>query len=159
VEGFPADAGLFRKIGISIPYLILPTICYTYSSLVFITRTVRSSMSQTLQQDFIRTARAKGLPKKTVLWKHAFRNALLPVITIFSGVFPYLLGGSVIMESVFSIPGMGITIFQGIASQDYPVIMAVFLVTGIMTMCGFLLCDFLYAWADPRISFAKTSRG
>ena len=151
--GFPEDKTLLFKIIHSIPYLILPTICYTYSSLAFLTRSIKTSIAEILKEDYIRTARAKVLDEKKILWKHALRNALLPMITIFSQVFPFAIGGSVILETIFTIPGMGFTIYQSIGSQDYPVIIAVFMITGIITMVSFLLTDILYAFADPRISF------
>lgn len=156
VTGFPVEANLFEKIKLSLPYLILPTICYTYSSLAFLSRTLRVSMLEILSQDFIRTARAKGLSEKKVLWKHALKNSLLPIITVFATIFPYMIGGSVILESIFTIPGMGSAIYSSIDAQDYPMIIAVFTLTGILTMIGYLLSDILYALVDPRISFSKT---
>jgi peptide/nickel transport system permease protein len=155
VTGYPADANLLEKIKLSLPYLILPTICYTYSSLAFLSRTLRVSMIEILSQDFIRTARAKGLSEKAVLWKHALKNSLLPIITVFANVFPYMIGGSVILESIFTIPGMGSAIYTSIDAQDYPMIVAVFTLTGLLTMAGYLLSDLLYAIVDPRISFSK----
>jgi peptide/nickel transport system permease protein len=112
-------------------------------------------MSEILKEDYIRTAYAKGLHENKILYKHALRNALLPMITIFSHIFPAAIGGSVILETVFTIPGMGLTIFQAINAQDYPVIIGVFTITGIITMAAFLLSDILYAVADPRISYTK----
>ncbi len=158
VTGYPLDSTFFEKIKLSLPYLILPTICYTYSSLAFLSRTLRVSMLEILNQDFIRTARAKGLSEKKVVWKHALRNSLLPIITMFANVFPFMISGSVILESIFTIPGMGSTIYSSIDAQDYPMIAAVFTLTGILTMLGYLLSDVLYAFADPRISFSKTLR-
>ena len=152
--GFPEEKSILYKIVNSIPYLILPTICYTYSALAFITRIIKTSVSEILKEDYIRTARAKGLTEKIVIGKHAYRNALLPMITIFSQVFPAAIGGSVILETIFTIPGMGLTIFQSIGSQDYPVVIAVFMITGFITMTAFLLSDILYAIADPRISYS-----
>ena len=156
VTGYPADAGFVEKIKISLPYLILPAICYTYSSLAFLSRTLRVSMLEILSRDFIRTARAKGLSEKTVLWKHALKNSLLPIITVFANIFPLMIGGSVILESIFTIPGMGSAIYNSIEAQDYPMIVAVFTWTGILTMTGYLLSDVLYALVDPRISFSKS---
>ncbi|MBL0103577.1 MAG: ABC transporter permease [Bacteroidetes bacterium] len=153
--GYPEGTGFFERLGGTIPYLILPTITYTYSSFAFLTGSLRASIEEILKQDYIRTAYAKGLSEKTILYKHAFRNALLPVITIFSHVFPFAIGGSVILESLFTIPGMGLTIFQSITAQDYPVIITVFLLTGFITMSGFLFSDILYSIADPRISITK----
>lgn len=151
--GFPEGKSMVYKIVHSLPYLVLPTICYTYSSFAFMSRSIKTSVSEILKEDFIRTARAKGLHEKTVIGKHAFRNALLPMITIFSQVFPFAIGGSVILETIFTIPGMGLTIYQSIGSQDYPVIIAVFMITGFITMVAFLLSDLFYALADPRISY------
>lgn len=151
--GFDSTSNLFTKFYQTLPYLIIPTITYSYSSFAFLTGNVKSTIADILKQDFIRTARAKGLDDKKVLYKHALPNALLPLITIFSHVFPYAIGGSVVLETIFNIPGMGLTIFQSISSQDYPVVIAIFLFTGIITMVGFLLSDILYAIADPRISF------
>lgn len=153
IGGFPDGISFFNKIKLTIPHLIIPTICYTYGSLAIISRIFQLTISDVLKQDFIRTARAKGLPEKTVVRKHAFRNTLLPVITVFSSVFPAAIGGSVILESIFSIPGMGLTIYQSVEAKDYPVLIAVFLLTGIITMSGFLLSDILYSIADPRVNF------
>lgn len=156
--GFPDNFTLFDKFSLTLPYLILPTICYTYGSLAFISRNVKVSVSEIMKEDYIRTARAKGLTEKKIIVKHALRNTLLPIITIFSHVFPFAIGGSVILESVFTIPGMGLAIYQSILSQDYPVIIAVFMLTGFITMTGFIITDLLYAYTDPRISFANPER-
>ena len=155
VTGYPADASFLERIFISIPHLILPTICYTYSSITFLSRLMRNSMLEILSSDFIRTARAKGLSENKVLWKHALKNSLFPVITVFAHVFPAMIGGSVIIETIFTIPGMGNAIYQSITAQDYPMLIAVFTLTGLMTATGYLVSDILYAWVDPRISFSK----
>ena len=110
-----------------------------------------------LKEDFIRTARAKGLAEKTILYRHAFRNALLPIISIFSHVLPFAVSGSVIIETIFTIPGMGLAIFQSLSSQDYPVIISVFMITGVFTMAAFLFSDIVYAMVDPRISYNSNS--
>lgn len=153
--GFSPTIPFWEKIVKTLPYLIIPTITYTYSSFAFLTGNVKNTIAQILKQDYIRTAKAKGLNEKTILYKHALPNALLPLITLFSHVFPYAIGGSVVLETIFNIPGMGLTIFQSISSQDYPVVITIFLFTGLITMAGFLLSDILYALADPRISFQK----
>jgi len=155
VGGYPEGAGFFNKVMLSLPHLILPTICYTYSSFTFLTRIMRNSMIEILGSDFIRTARAKGLSEKKVLWKHALKNSLFPLITVFAHVFPAMIGGSVIIESIFTIPGMGNAIYHGITTQDYPLLIAVFTLTGLLTATGYLISDLLYAWVDPRISFLK----
>lgn len=155
VYGYPEESGFFRRILISLPHLVLPTICYTYSSLTFLSRLMRSSMLEILGSDYIRTARAKGLSEKRILWVHALKNSLFPIITVFAHVFPAMIGGSVIIESIFSIPGMGNAIYQSITTQDYPVLIAVFSITGLLTAVGYLISDIIYAWVDPRISFSK----
>lgn len=157
VTGYPDGISIFQKISISLPYLVIPTICYTYASLAFLSRIFHVTISDVLKQDFIKTARAKGLSEKVVVRKHAFRNTLIPIITVFSSAFPAAIGGSVILETIFSIPGMGLTIYQSIDAKDYPVLIAVFFLTGLITMAGFLLSDILYTLADPRISFSKKS--
>jgi len=155
VTGYPPDAGFLEKARITLPYLVLPAICYTYSTFAFLSRTMRVSVLEILGQDYIRTARAKGLPEQKVLWRHAFRNALLPIITVFANLFPLVIGGSVILEYIFGIPGMGQESYMAISRKDYPVIVAVFTLTGLLTLAGYLISDVLYAWADPRISYRK----
>lgn len=154
-EGYPEAAGLLEKIRISFPYFVLPLITYTYSSLAFLSRQMRVSMLEIIHQDYIRTARAKGLAEKKVIWKHALRNALLPIITVFSAIFPAAIGGSVILEVLFGIPGMGREIVEAIRTQDYPIIVTVFTLSGLMTLIGYLVADILYALVDPRISYSK----
>ncbi|MFI5171650.1 MAG: ABC transporter permease [Chitinophagales bacterium] len=153
--GIPDDANFFEIIKLRLPYLILPTIAYTYSQLAFLSRITRVATLEIISQDYIRTARAKGLPERKVIYKHAFRNTLLPIITIFSNVFPLALSGSVILETIFTIPGMGQQIFHAIGAKDYPVIVDVFTLTGILTLAGYLIADILYAIADPRISYSS----
>lgn len=153
VTGYEAGAGFWDKIKASAPYIVLPAICYTYSSFAFLSRTMRVSMLESLGQDYIRTARAKGLTDKQVNWKHAFRNALFPIITVFGSVFPAVIGGSVILESIFTIPGMGSETINAIYDNNYPMIIAVLTITSVLTLIGFLISDILYAVADPRISY------
>lgn len=155
VTGIPEHAGFFEALKLRLPYLILPSICYTYSSFAFLSRTMRVSMLEIVGNDYIRTARAKGLSESVVIYKHALRNALLPIITVFANIFPLAIGGSVILETIFTIPGMGYEIFKAIQTQDYPMMIAVFTLTGILTLVGYLVSDVLYAIADPRISFSN----
>lgn len=151
--GYPEAAGLLEKIKLSFPYIILPLICYTYSSFAFLSRTMRVSMIETVGQDYIRTARAKGLTENKVIWKHAFRNSLLPIITVFANIFPAVIGGSVIIETIFTIPGMGSEAVFAIQNNNYPMIIAILTITGFLTLVGYLISDILYAIADPRISY------
>ena len=106
-----------------------------------------------LREDFVRTARAKGLPRHKVLLKHALRNALIPIITILAGILPAMIGGSVIIESIFSIPGIGQLGFEAVLSRDYPVIMAIATISAVLTLFGILIADLVYVLVDPRISF------
>jgi peptide/nickel transport system permease protein len=153
--GYPDQATWLDKLQLSLPHLVLPLICYTYSSLAFLSRTTRVSILEIARQDFIRTAQAKGLSPGKVFFKHALRNALLPLITVFAGIFPMAVGGSVIIEFIFTIPGMGREILQAVSTKDYPMIVAVFTLSGTMTLIGYLFADILYAWADPRIQYEK----
>lgn len=153
--GYPEDAGLWEKFMISWPYFVLPLICYTYSSLAFLSRTMRVAVLEISSSDFMRTARAKGLSDYLVMYRHALRNALLPIITVFANVFPMAVGGSVILEYLFGIPGMGPEILTAVKTKDFQMIVAVFTLSGFMTLIGYLVADILYAVADPRISFSK----
>lgn len=136
-------------------HLVLPMVCYTYGGLAFLYRQMRGAMINTLSQDYIRTARAKGLDEKTVLWKHAFKNSLLPIITLFANVFPLVISGAIIIESKFSIPGMGKTAIEAISARNYPMIYTIVMFSAILTMIGYLVADILYAVVDPRISYNK----
>ncbi|MEN9522785.1 MAG: Inner rane transporter permease protein YejB [Bacteroidota bacterium] len=155
IQGFEPSANIMQKLLQSIPYLILPLICFTYSSIAFLSRTMRTGILNELQQDYIQTAKAKGISEKRIIWHHAFRNSLLPIITVFASVFPNVIGGSVIIESIFTLPGMGRAIYQAIGNHDYSLIVAVFTITALLTMVGFLISDILYTIADPRIRFQK----
>ena len=132
-------------------HLVLPVICLTYGGLAYLSRLTRAGMLEVIREDYIRTARAKGLHERTVIMKHAFRNALLPLITLVAFLLPSMFGGSVIIESIFSIPGMGQLGFEAVLSRDYPVIMAITTISSLLTLVGLLLSDILYAVVDPRI--------
>lgn len=136
-------------------HLILPVACYTYPVLAFLSRQMRGSMLEVIRQDYIRTARAKGLKEKTVIMKHALRNSLIPIITLFGGIFPALVSGSIVIETIFSIPGIGQLAFQAIVARDYPLIMAELVISAVMVMVGLLVVDITYAFVDPRIAFTK----
>jgi peptide/nickel transport system permease protein len=150
---FDSGWGFWTKIKHRLPFLILPIITYTYGSFAFLSRIMRVGMIDIVSQDYIRTARAKGLGEKTVILKHALRNSLLPVITVFAAIFPMAIGGSIIIEVIFSIPGMGVEVFNSILNYDYPMIITVFTLSGFLTMVGYLVSDLLYALVDPRISY------
>jgi len=137
-----------------IQHFILPVFCLTYGTLASISRYSRVSMLDALGQDFVRTARAKGLSERLVLFRHALRNALIPIITIFALDLPGLIGGAIIIEGIFSLPGMGQLIFLSLDAQDIPTIMGITLVAAVVTLLSYLLADILYVVVDPRISYS-----
>ncbi len=145
----------FSALGIRIHHLILPLFCWTYGSLAFLSRQMRGGMLGVLRQDYIRTARAKGLPESKVIWKHAFRNSLLPVITIFANIFPLMISGSVVIEVIFTIPGMGKMLVDAMVAQDFPVVFTIVMMVATLTMIGYLIADILYAFVDPRITYSS----
>ena len=134
-------------------HLVLPVTCLTYGSLAYISRQMRSAMLETLSQDFIRTAQAKGLSAYAVIFRHALRNSLIPILTISAGLLPELIAGAIIIESIFTIPGMGVLTFEAIVNRDYPVINAVLFFSALLTLLGILLVDLSYAIVDPRITY------
>lgn len=148
----------WAKVGDILWHLVLPMIVYTYGSFAFISRQMRSAMLETIRQDYIRTARAKGLPERRVIFIHAMRNSLIPIITLLAGILPGLIGGSVIVETIFSIPGMGELSYRALIARDYPMIMAVFTLSAVLTLVGILLADVLYSLVDPRIAYDKQNR-
>jgi peptide/nickel transport system permease protein len=150
---FDPNWSLWMKLKHRMPFLILPIITYTYGSFAFLSRIMRVGMIDVVSQDYIRTARAKGLGEGKVILKHALRNSLLPVITVFAAIFPMAIGGSIIIEVIFSIPGMGVEVLNSILNYDYPMIITVFTLSGFLTMIGYLVADLLYAVVDPRISY------
>lgn len=146
-EGWPFLSRLVDRLW----HLILPVICLTYGSLAYLSRLTRAGLLEVIREDYVRTARAKGLSERVVIYKHAFRNALLPIVTLLAFLLPAMFGGSVIIESIFSIPGMGQLGFEAVLSRDYPVIMAITTISALLTLVGLLLGDILYAALDPRI--------
>lgn len=134
-------------------HFVLPVFCLTYASLAIMSRYARAGMIEVVRQDYIRTARAYGFGERRVIYKYALRNSLIPIITILGTLLPTLIAGSVIIESIFSIPGMGRLFYESILGRDYPVVMGVFSFTAILTMLGLILSDVLYALVDPRITF------
>ena len=132
-------------------HLAMPMFIYVFGGLAGTSRYMRSAMLEVLRQDYILTARAKGLSERTVIYGHALRNALLPVITLLGLSVPGLIGGSVIIEQIFSLPGLGQLFYQAVMSRDYPVIMANLVLGAILTLAGNMLADLGYSLADPRI--------
>ncbi len=144
----------FYKIAINfLWHITLPVICLTYAEFAYLSRYQKGSLLEVLREDFVRTARAKGLSESRVILKHAVRNSLIPIVTLIASILPAMIGGSVIIESIFSIPGIGQLGFESILSRDYPVIMAIATITAFLTLIGILLSDIVYVFVDPRISF------
>ncbi len=134
-------------------HLVLPVTCLTYVLLASVSRYMRSGMLDAIRQDYMRTARAKGLSEWAVVLKHGLRNSLIPVTTLLGLMLPYLVGGSIVIEEIFGIPGMGELSFVAIKNRDYPVIMAVTALIAVVTMLALLLTDILYSAIDPRIRY------
>jgi peptide/nickel transport system permease protein len=134
-------------------HALLPIVCYTYGSLAYYSRFIRANMQEVVRQDYIRTALAKGVPRGRVLWHHAFRNTLIPLVTMIGLTLPVLLSGSIILEQIFSWPGMGKLFFESIRERDYPTLMGLLLMFSVLTLLGQMLADFLYAVVDPRVTY------
>jgi peptide/nickel transport system permease protein len=134
-----------------IHHLVLPTLTLTLILTGGVARYVRTSMLEVIRQDYIRTARAKGLPEAKVILKHGLRNGIIPVVTLFGLYFPFLLSGTVLIEYVFAWPGMGQLMVESIHARDFPVVLAVTVLFGVMVILGNLLADVLYGVVDPRI--------
>jgi peptide/nickel transport system permease protein len=132
-------------------HLILPVFISAFGGLAGLSRYMRANMLEVIRQDYILTARAKGLSERQVIYKHALRNALLPAITILGLSIPGLIGGSVIFETIFAIPGMGQLFYMSVMARDYPTVMGILLIGAILTLVGNLIADVSYAVADPRI--------
>ncbi|MBI2899882.1 MAG: ABC transporter permease subunit [Planctomycetes bacterium] len=134
-------------------HAFLPVLCLTYGGLAALSRYARSGMLEVVRQDYIRTARAKGLSENVVIFKHALRNGMIPILTLLANLLPYLIGGAIVIEFIFSIDGMGMMAFKAIIDRDYNVVMAVTTLSAFLTLLGILLSDILYVLVDPRISF------
>jgi len=148
--GMTGAAGISQVMD-RIWHLVLPSILGATGGIAVLSRYVRNQMLEVEGQDYVRTARAKGLPAEQVHYKHALRNALLPFVTMFGLILPGLIGGSVIIESIFSWPGMGRMAFEAILARDYPVILTVNFVSAVLVLAGTFVSDLLYMVVDPRI--------
>lgn len=134
-------------------HLFLPVLCLAYGSFAFLAKLTRTSVLENLMADFARTARAKGVAEEDVLWRHVFRNSLLPLITVSASLLPGLLAGSVIVESIFSIDGMGKLAVEAVKGRDRELVLSITFVSGVLTLAGYLIADICYAIADPRVSY------
>jgi peptide/nickel transport system permease protein len=134
-------------------HITLPVLCMTYGGLAALSRYARTGLLDVIRSDYVRTARAKGLSEGVVIVKHAARNGMIPIITLLATLLPALIGGSVVIEFIFQIPGIGSFMFESIQARDYNVVMCILLITSLLTLVGMLLADLLYALVDPRITF------
>lgn len=152
---FADDWPLWRKIKDHAWHLFLPVVLLSYDGFAGMSRYMRSGMLEVLRQDYVQVARAKGLDEGVVIFKHALRNSLIPQVTLLASILPGLIGGSVIIETVFSIPGLGQLGYESVLARDYPTVMALFAVSAVLTLIGILLSDLLLAAVDPRIAFGR----
>ncbi len=148
-EGF----SFFQKLADWAWHGFLPVVCLTYGGIAYLARQMRAGLLDVIRQDYIRTAKAKGLSEGVVIYKHALRNSMIPVLTLMAGLLPVLFGGSVIIEQIFTIEGLGKLAFDAVLDRDYPVIMANLVISGFLTLVGILLTDIAYTVVDPRIEF------
>ncbi|HWT79154.1 MAG TPA: ABC transporter permease [Candidatus Acidoferrum sp.] len=140
-------------------HLVLPVLVAAFGGLAYLSRLMRGSLLEVVRQDYVRTARAKGLAERDVIYKHAVRNAVIPVVTLLGLMVPGLLGGSVFIETVFSIPGMGQLFVQSAFSRDEPVLMALIVIGASLSLLGNILADISYGLADPRIRVSAKGEG
>jgi peptide/nickel transport system permease protein len=136
-------------------HLFLPVVLLSYDGFAGLSRYMRSSMLEVLGQDYVQVARAKGLREKTVILKHVLRNSLIPQVTILASILPAMIGGSVIIETIFSIPGLGQLGYESVLARDYPTVLALLTVSAVLTLIGILISDILLSIVDPRIAFGR----
>jgi peptide/nickel transport system permease protein len=146
----PYGGGGLRDL---LAHLVLPAITLAAASITIIARLTRAAMLEMLGQDYVRTARAKGLAERPVVWRHALKNALIPIVTVVGVQAGYLLGGAVLTETVFAWPGVGTLVVQGILARDIPLVQGGVLVIALSFVLVNLAVDTLYAWLDPRIKY------
>ena len=147
----PPGAGWWQAFRIRASHLFLPVLCLAYPSWAYVSRQLRRSAVRELAQPYVRTARLTGLSPRRVLWGHVLRNASFPLVTILGGLLPALLAGSVLIERIFNLPGMGQLLYEAALGRDWPVLLTVVLLTGVLTTLGLLLADLAYALLDPRV--------
>jgi peptide/nickel transport system permease protein len=136
-------------------YLFLPVVLLSYDGFAGLSRYMRASMLEVLGQDFVQVARAKGLAERIVILKHVLRNSLIPLVTILASILPGIIGGSVIIETIFSIPGLGQLGYESVLARDYPTVLALLTVSAVLTLIGILISDLLLSVVDPRIAFGR----
>jgi peptide/nickel transport system permease protein len=136
-------------------YLFLPVVLLSYDGFAGLSRYMRASMLDVMSQDFVQMARAKGLAERVVIFKHVLRNSLIPQVTILASIVPGIIGGSVIIETIFSIPGLGQLGYESVLARDYPTVLTLLTVSAVLTLIGILVSDLLLAAVDPRIAFGR----
>jgi peptide/nickel transport system permease protein len=152
---YSPDWPLWLRVKDRVWHLFMPVLLLSYSGFAGLSRYMRTGMREVLGQDFVRTARAKGLAERVVIFKHVLRNSLIPMVTILASILPGLIGGSIIIETIFSIPGLGQLGYQAVLARDYPTVMALFTVSSMLALFGILLSDILLTVVDPRIAFGR----
>lgn len=155
---FSDDWSWWRKLTDHGWHLFLPVVLLSYDGFAGMSRYMRSSMLEVLRQDYVQVARAKGLQERLVILKHVLRNSLIPQVTLLASILPGLMGGSVIIESIFSIPGLGQLGYESVLARDYPTVMALFTVSAVLTLIGILISDILLSVVDPRIAFGRRAQ-
>jgi peptide/nickel transport system permease protein len=145
----------WQKVADQAWHLCLPVLMLSYGGFAGLSRFMRSSMLENLRQDFVQVARSKGLAERMVVYKHVLRNSLIPIVTIMASIIPGLISGSVIIETLFSIPGIGQLSYDAVLARDYPIVMAVFTISSVLTLVSILVSDLLLSVVDPRIAFSR----
>ena len=152
---FSENWPLWKKINDHAWHLFLPVVLLSYDGFAGLSRYMRASMLEVMRQDYVQMARAKGLRESVVILKHVLRNSLIPQVTLLASILPALIGGSIIIETVFSIPGLGQLGYESVLARDYPTVMGLFAVTAVLTVIGILISDLLLSVVDPRIAFGR----
>lgn len=146
-----ASLGTLERVLDTARHSVLPIVCLTYGGLAYVSRQMRTAVLETVRLDYVRAARAKGLSERAVVMRHVLRNSLLPILTLVGQVLPWLVGGSVLVESIFELPGIGKYAYDSLLHREYDAVAGCVLVSAVVTLLGLALSDLLYAWADPRI--------
>ena len=155
---YAPDWPWWEKVADQAWHLFLPVVLLSYDGFAGLSRYMRASMLEVLSQDYVQVARAKGVSERIVVLKHVMRNSLIPMVTILASILPGLIGGSIIIETIFSIPGLGQLGYEAVLARDYPIVMALFTVSALLTLLGILLSDLLLAVVDPRIAFGRRAQ-
>ena len=150
-----ADMTSSQQLVDYLQHIALPVLCLSYGGLAYVSRQMRAGMLEVIRQDYIRTAEAKGAGKARVILVHALRNSLFPIITLFASLLPFLVGGSVIIEVIFNIHGMGLLSYEGVLRREYDLVMTTLMLSAVLTLIGILISDVLYVVVNPRVSFEE----